>query len=160
MANVEKSDVYESELEVLIKAAKSQSKNGTIRLAQAVDLIRQKLSGPGKLYSWTPLGVNSVWYLRIPTEQDSVSVEGDPHLEIKKGGEEIVHICKPLKFLEAAEGRDRHRSADFVGYVRDADGAKIEEETFHCVNCTKELPLEIAKKGRLQMALHKMKNGG
>jgi len=152
MANVEKSDVYESDLEALIREAKSQNKNGIIRVAQAIDLIRQKLTGPGKLYHWTPLGDNSVWYLRIPLPGEGSS--------IKKGGEEIVHICKPIKFLDAVESGSRQRSSDYVGYVRDADGSKTEEETYHCVNCAKPTPLAIAKKGRLQMALHKIKHVG
>ena len=154
MANVEKTEQYESDLERLIRIARSENKNGTIRVAQAIDLIQQKLTGPGRLYHWTPLGTEGVWYLRVPMESESANAR------IKTGGEEIVHICKPLKFLDAIENKQRQRSSDYVGYVRDADGVKTEEETYHCVNCTKETPLSIAKKGRIQMALHKMKSGG
>ena len=91
-----------------------------------------------------------MWQFRIPRD--------DLHDEawLKDEPAELLHICRPVPFLEAVERRDKEGSSEYCGYVRD-DSNKVSDLTsLRCAKCKRRMPEAAAKKGLMQYKMHKL----
>jgi hypothetical protein len=146
----DKNNGLDPNIEAQLRTARAT--RGGLDARKALNILADKLKLSPGFYTWAPLGGGSeaVWQLRIPRPDRSDAAW------LKTEVAELLHICQPLKFLEAVETRNKDALANFCGYVRDADEKNSDKETFKCVRCKRKMPLSSAKKGYLQLKLHRL----
>lgn len=106
----------------------------------AVDIVITKLTTHDGYYTWTALGDPKVWLLRVPKENKNEEWE-------KQENSDMIHLCHPLKFVEAMEKNDRKDLSGHSGYVVDSK----------CVRCKQDIPEEIEKRLAVQIKLNKLR---
>jgi len=150
MADIEKQDIAQRDIEQLVAAARA--KNGTIDARVALDIIVEKLRNSTGYYKWATLGEDAerTWLYRIPRE------DLEEELWLKEEPSDLLHICNPVKFLEAVEARDKEGSSDHCGYVRDSDSKLADDTSMKCARCKRAMPEKLAKAGLIQHKLHRL----
>lgn len=148
MGENERQDVEQTEFDVLLQGIRDKS--GNIDAKKALELLLDRLANSTGYYRWIPLGEEDLttWQIKIPRDD----LENQAWLKEEKS--EIVHVCRPIKFLECVEKRDKNESSKYVGYVRDKNNKYMDEAEFHCTKCKRQMPLEWAKKGKIHLFLH------
>ena len=150
MANVEKQD--QTQLDINILVAEAQAKNNTIDAQVALDILITMLNNSDGYYVWATLGQNDArtWQCRIPRN------DLPDEKWLKEEAAELVHICKPAKFLEAVVAKDKEASSEHCGYVRDDNGKLENVDKMKCARCNRSMPGDLAKAGTMQLKLHKI----
>jgi hypothetical protein len=122
------------------RAVEAARKGKGLDADKALSEINDRLSTSEGYYIWTAMGEGrlATWQVRIPRE-DKADEEW-----MKHEAAEIIHICKPAKFLEAFEKREKERLSSFCGYVREAA----------CSTCKKDMPEKLHKKAAIQTKMH------
>jgi hypothetical protein len=106
---------------------------------KALKKIISKLTDAAGYYVWTGLGDPPVWLLRVPRTDKATD---DNWQKPEKA--DIIHVCRPSKFLEALEKNKREDMTVYSGYVADSK----------CVRCQRETPEDIERKMTIQIKLH------
>ena len=141
MAEVERSDITQTDLDVLVKAARSSSGGLDARVALSI-LVERLQDDGGGYYVWASLGKEAlaVWQIRVP-RQDLPKEKW-----LKNEDVDTLHLCRPVDFLTCVERRDKDGSADHVGYVREGK----------CTKCERPMPKDLQKQAEVQTKLHKL----
>lgn len=142
MAEHDRQYFQQTELDSIIDETRRRS-NGTIGVREAIAMIIGKLDVSNGYYVWAPLGDDDggkTWLLRLPR------TDLPEEAWLKEESAEVVHICRPVKYLEGVEKRDKEASANHTGYVREGT----------CTKCRKDIPDAYDKKGTMIVKLHKL----
>jgi hypothetical protein len=142
MANKERGDATEKDLEMTIKEARS-SGGGSLDARRALEILVDRLIHGNGYYRWSPLGQGgeAVWMIRIPRE------DLDDEAWLREEDAEFLHFCRPGAFIEAVAANDKEGSADYSAYVRENK----------CCKCRRDVPASIAKMSEVQLKLHRLK---
>lgn len=108
---------------------------------KALDIVVNKLISTEGYYIWTALGEPPVWLLRVPREN-----KGDDNWD-KREVADMIHLCRPTKFIEAMECNDRKNLSVFAGYVVDSK----------CVRCKHPIPKDVESRMEIQIKLSKLR---
>ncbi len=149
MGETEQRETMEKDFDIIIKEARQA---GKLDARRGLQLLVTRLTTLLGYYVWVPLGEEALaaWQVRIPrTDLPDDSWLGEEAAE-------LVHFCAPVDALMAIEGRDREKSAEHFGYVRDEDNTLTDTASFKCMMCDRKMPVELAKKGKAQISLHQI----
>lgn len=137
MAEFDRHDVADANLDTLIQSMRSSNQ---LDARTALVILVEKLQNSGGYYVWASLGDDALatWQIRVPR----VDLPDEPWLLAEDA--EILHLCRPVAYLESVEKRDKDGSSDYVGYVREAV----------CTRCRREMPDKQRKKAEMQIKLH------
>ena len=130
------------DIDEIIKAARN-APGVTIDARMALELLIGKLTHGKGFYQWAHL--EGAWFVRVPNGN-----RADTEEWLRSEPPEIVHICAPLKFLNAVETMaNKEESAHHVGYARTND----DDYSVTCVRCKFKTSEEAAKRGLVQVKL-------
>jgi hypothetical protein len=107
---------------------------------KAVTMVIEKLTTHDGYYVWTALGDPAVWLLRVPKENKNEEWE-------KQEVSDMIHLCRPIKFVEAMSRNDRKDLSVFAGYIIDSK----------CVRCKQDIPEDVEKRLAVQIKLSKLR---
>jgi hypothetical protein len=153
MADTERQEHTQKDLDSLIAQARGKKTlDARVALKILVEILQTHGDG---FYVWAPLGTGTLatWQFKAPR----TDLKNEAWLRTKVETAQLIHICRPLRFLDHVTQRNKSTSADFVGYVRDNDKDMETVETFHCTMCNRKMPLKQAKLGKIHIANHKLK---
>ena len=151
MAEKENRETQDSDLDTLVRA--SQNGVGGLDARQALRILSNQLGTSQGYYTWTTLGEGALatWVMRFPRE------DLDDEAWLRKEAADMLHVCQPVKYIEAVERKDKEASSKYVGYVRDIDGTMMDTNEFKCMKCKRKMPEAQCKAGKVQMSLHKLR---
>jgi hypothetical protein len=140
MADKERSETTQNDMSMLVKQARAA--HGGLDARRALEIVVDKLRSSEGYYAWGPMGEGALatWLVRLPRHD----LENEQWLSGEDA--DLLHLCRPVDYLVCVERGDKHKSTEFVGYVREG----------RCTKCSREMPEDLQKKAEVQRKLHKL----
>lgn len=95
---------------------------------KALRKIKEAVQSPGGHFNWESIDRCGEWLIRIPV------VTPKNELWMQEERIELIHLCDPLRFVEAMEGQKKDKLALYSDYVNDGV----------CVRCKTKKPRVVS----------------